>query len=123
MELYQNGKLDAGTRKIAISIIASVIFLAVVGVLLFILFFAGGSGEVGYRSIKINRIEGIVQVANRGEEPYAAYESMHLYDGFSMITRDESYSRMLLDDDKYIKLEENSLAYFKGLRKTPGLPR
>ena len=94
--------------------------LLITGVILIILL---NSGEVkeAYRSIKIDRLQGIVKVANRSEEPYDAYETMHLYDGFTMSTGGESFSRMLLDEDKYIKLEENSLALFEGLKADSAL--
>lgn len=61
----------------------------------------------GYRSIVVMEVSGIVSVVNNGIE-YKAYEGMHLMEGYEVITSGESYVRMVLDDDKYVKLESGS---------------
>ena len=44
---------------------------------------------------------------------------MHLHEGNALTTEHGSYARMVLDDDKYVKLEEDSRAAFEALGK-PG---
>ncbi len=106
MELLRSKK----GKLIAVSAVALVIILIVVIVLLFT------SGANGYRSISISELFGNVIADNNGSE-YPAYEDMMLYDGYALTTSSDSYSRLVLDGDKYIKLEEDSRAVFEKLGK------
>lgn len=53
---------------------------------------------------------------NNGSE-YKAYEDMKLYEGYALRIESDSFARLVLDNDKYIKLEENSKATFEKLGK------
>lgn len=86
-------------------------------VLLVILLFCGVmifGNQKGYRTVKVFEISGKVGVVNDGVE-YEAYPGMILSDGYSIVTSSDSYVRLVLDDDKYIKLEEGSKATFETL--------
>ncbi len=88
-----------------ILIIASVVFL-----------FLFMDKEESYRTISVSEIYGKVTAENGGSR-YDAYKNMTLSDGYGLITDKDSYTRMLLDDDKFIKLEEESYAKFESLGK------
>lgn len=79
-----------------------VLALSIVAIIIFKL-----NAKEGYRSIVVTEVSGIVSVVNNGIE-YKAYEGMHLMEGYEVITSGESYVRMVLDDDKYVKLESGS---------------
>lgn len=79
-----------------------VLALSIVAIIIFKL-----NAKGGYRSIVVTEVSGIVSVVNNGIE-YKAYEGMHLMEGYEVITSGESYVRMVLDDDKYVKLESGS---------------
>ena len=96
------------TRKGKITIFA-VLVLLVAALLLFVF-----GGEKGYRTISISELFGNVIAENNGNE-FEAYPDMHLREGHALSTYQESYVRMALDDDKYVKLEENSRAEFRTL--------
>lgn len=76
-------------------------------VLVIIIVFVKLNAKEGYRSIVVMEISGMVSVVNNGIE-YKAYEGMHLMEGYEVITSGESYVRMVLDNDKYVKLESGS---------------
>lgn len=60
-----------------------------------------------HRIINISEISGLVSVVEENTE-YEAYRGMHLQEGHTMITSGGSFARMVLDDDKYMKMEEGS---------------
>ncbi len=93
-------------------IIIAAVCLAII-VLALVLFFVFG-GEKGYRTISISDVFGSVMTENDGKE-YEAYENMRLTDGYILTTDNDSYTRMILDDEKYVKLEEKSKASFEDL--------
>ena len=68
-------------------------------------------GETGYRNIYISKVFGRVMAENNGTE-YVAYENMRLADGYALTTGTGSYTRLNLDDDKYMKLEQDSRVLF-----------
>ena len=68
----------------------------------------------GYRTIKVVEVYGKVGVSSNGME-YEVYPGMLLSEGYSIITSTNSYVRLVLDDDKYIKLDEGSKAVFDKL--------
>lgn len=83
-------------------------------ILIVIAFLLLSGSETAYRSISIAEISGRVMTENNGNS-YAAYENMVIGGGYALTTEKESYTRMLLDGDKYMKLEEQSHAVFENL--------
>lgn len=90
----------------------------VLAILVIIIIFVKLNAKEGYRSIVVIEISGMVSVVNNGIE-YKAYEGMHLMEGYEVITSGESYVRMVLDDDKYVKLESGSRLILETL-EVPG---
>ena len=72
-----------------------------------LLVLCGCGNHQEHRIINISEISGSVSVVEENTE-YEAYRGMHLQEGHAMITSGGSYVRMVLDDDKYMKLEEGS---------------
>lgn len=68
-----------------------------------------GCGKKEYRIINVSEISGNVSVVEDNKE-YEAYKGMRLQEGHTIVTSGNSYTRMVLDSDKYIKLEEGSRA-------------
>ncbi|MBR2876837.1 MAG: FecR domain-containing protein, partial [Clostridia bacterium] len=100
------------TKKAKISVIVFVITALVVTALTTVL--AMGEKSEGYRTIRVIEISGTVGVVHDNME-YSAYTGMHLEEGYSVVTSGNSYIRMVLDDDKYVKLESGSKAVFEEL--------
>ncbi len=96
-------------KIIGISALAAVVIVAVAIVLL------TDSGK-GFRTVGVSEIVGTATVENNGKE-YTAYVDMKLQEGYLLTTATESYVRMVLDEDKYIKLEEDSRVRFDALGK------
>ena len=98
------------TKKIKFTIIIFVITAIVATIFTTVLAF-GGTSE-GYRTITVIEIQGTVGVVHNNME-YQAYTGMHLEEGYTVVTSGNSYIRMMLDDDKYVKLEAGSKAVFE----------
>ncbi len=105
------GKLPKSAKKRNAVICAAAL---VTVILIVIAFFLLSGSETAYRSISIAEISGRVMTENNGNS-YAAYENMVIGGGYALTTEKESYTRMLLDGDKYMKLEEQSHAVFENL--------
>ena len=92
--------------------VAIIIFLitAIVATALTTVLAFGDSNE-GYRTITVIEIQGTVGVVHDNIE-YSAYTGMHLEEGYTVVTGGNSYIRLLLDDDKYVKLESGTKAVF-----------
>ena len=75
---------------------------------------AFGETKEGYRTITVIEIQGTVGVVRNNME-YAAYTGMHLEEGYTIVTGGNSYIRLLLDDDKYVKLEAGTKAIFSAV--------
>lgn len=97
-------------KRTIVIVIAAVLLIAAAAAA----FFAVKSNSAGYRSISISEIFGRVMTESGGKT-YEAYKNMRLADGYALTTDTESYTRMLLDDDKYVKLEQQSHAIFEAL--------
>ncbi len=91
----------------ALAIMAIVIITGVVCV------FVSGNKK-GYRTISVVEVSGTVGVVKNGIE-YGAYPGMMLQEGHTIVTSGDSYVRMVLDGDKYVKLESGSRAVFETL--------
>ncbi len=74
------------------------------------------NGDNGYRTVSVIEVHGTVSVVKDGIE-YKAYPGMKLSKGHEIVTAGNAYVRMLLDDDKYIKLEAGSKLVFEELSK------
>ncbi|MBE6751564.1 MAG: hypothetical protein E7556_03445 [Ruminococcaceae bacterium] len=95
--------------------IAIIIFvIAAIVATIFTTVLAFGKTNEGYRTITVIEIQGTVGVVHDDIE-YQAYTGMHLEEGYTVVTGGNSYIRMLLDDDKYVKLESGSKANFTEL--------
>ena len=68
----------------------------------------------GYRTISITDVYGKVSVVKDKLE-YSAYPGMKLQEGQLIVTSADSYVRLVLDNDKYIKLEQGSRIELKKL--------
>ena len=92
--------------------------IAVVGVLAALLIVSTTSckKKESYRTISVSQLNGTV-IAEENNKTYDAYANMHLREGHALTTQNESYARMVLDGDKYVKLEEDSRAAFEALGK------
>lgn len=79
------------------------------------IFFAQTTEEKeAYRTISVVEVSGKVSVVKDGVE-YAAYPGMLLHEGHEIVTSGNSYVRLVLDDDKYVKLEAGSKLVFETL--------
>ena len=94
-------------------VVMSIIGLLSVVITTFIIINAMGNNQ-GYRTITVVDVSGAVSVVKDGIE-YSAYEGMHLEEGYEIVTSGNSYVRMVLDGNKYIKLEEGSKLIFETL--------
>ncbi len=90
---------------IIIFLITAIVATALTAVLAF------GDSNEGYRTITVIEIQGTVGVVHDNIE-YPAYTGMHLEEGYTVVTGGNSYIRLLLDDDKYVKLESGTKAIF-----------
>ena len=89
--------------------------VALVAVLVSTVFFAQNTDtNQGYRTIRVVETSGNVSVVKGGIE-YRAYTGMLLQEGHEIVTTSNSYVRLSLDDDKYVKLESGSRAIFETL--------
>ena len=89
--------------------------IAMIAVSLSAVFLAQTTGEnKGYRTISVIEVSGNVSAVKDGLE-YRAYPGMLLQEGHELITSAESYVRLVLDDDKYVKIEAGSRVVFEKL--------
>lgn len=107
MEFFKTTKGKITAVFIAVLCIAAVIAGIVIGT----------RDKNSYRTISVSELYGDVRAENNGKV-YDAYPEMNLSDGYALFTGADSYTRMVLDSDKYIKLEELSRAVFEKLGKT-----
>lgn len=86
------------------------VYVTILAVFLIMLLPISGCGRKNrIRKIYVSEISGTVSIVEADKE-YEAYKGVHLQDGYTMVTSGDSYARMILDNDKYIKLEEGSRA-------------
>ncbi len=98
----KKNKVWFGLAIMAVLIITGIVFVLV------------GGGKKGYRTIGVVEVFGTVSVVKDGIE-YGAYPGMMLQEGHAVVTSGDSYVRMVLDGDKYVKLESGSRAIFETL--------
>ena len=97
-------------KKLMLIVSSAVIALGILIAVLVVSFF----GDKGYRTISIIEVSGNVGVVKDGIE-YKAYVGMRLQEGYEIVTSGDSYVRLVLDDDKYVKLESGSKLKFETL--------
>lgn len=94
-------------------IIASLSAAAIIGIVAVVVMLVSKDDEA-YRTIKVIETVGEVNILKENEE-YAAYAGMILEEGYELTTSEDSYVRLVLDDDKYVKIEEGSKIVFETL--------
>lgn len=94
-------------------LIASLSATAVIGIAVVVAMFIFKDDEA-YRTIKVIETVGQVNVIKDGSE-YNAYPGMVLEEGYELITAEDSYVRLVLDEDKYVKIEAGSKITFEKL--------
>ena len=87
--------------KIVLPVVAIVIVAIIAAVLLL------GNDE-GYRSIQVYQVNGEVTLERENIGVMDAYENLNLISGDALETFIESFSRLKLDDDKYVLVEQDS---------------
>ena len=80
--------------------------IAVVAIVVALIFIFTG-GEDAYRSIKVFEIDGTCKVERDGDT-LDAFKNMALSSGDTLTVGDGSFTRLKLDDDKYVYLEANT---------------
>ncbi|MBQ6934907.1 MAG: FecR domain-containing protein, partial [Clostridia bacterium] len=100
------------SKKTKIAVILFLVAIMIITAVTVVLAF--GETNEGYRTITVIDMSGTVGVVRDNME-YSAYTGMHLEEGYTVVTSGNSYVRMLLDDDKYVKLEAGSKAVFEEL--------
>ena len=101
-------------KKVIISIV-----IALIAIIAIIIFSVGYSK--GFRTIKLLEIFKTVNFDRGSQKDVAVYDGMSLKAGDTIRTGDdESFARLVLDDDKYVYIEENSEVNFElaGRKKT-----
>ena len=99
----KNGKVGIIAAIVIVVALFATVFLA-----------QPSSDNQGYRTVCVIETSGSVSVVKEGIE-YRAYPGMLLQEGYEIVTSANSYVRMVLDDDKYVKLESGSRAIFEKL--------
>ncbi len=107
--MTENKNLKKTKLAVIIFLVIAIIITALTTVLSF------GESKSGYKTITVIEVTGTVGVVHNDTE-YQAYMGMHLEEGYSVVTSGNSYIRLLLDDDKYVKLEAGSKATFEEIR-------
>ena len=94
-------------------LIAGISATAVIAIGVVVAMFIFGEDEA-YRTIKVIETVGQVNVIKDGGQ-YGAYPGMVLEEGYELVTAEGSYVRLILDDDKYVKIEAGSKIVFDKL--------
>ena len=94
-------------------LLASLSVAATVGIVAVVVMLVSKDDEA-YRTIKVIETSGEVKVTREDGE-YAAYSGMILEEGYEIETAENSYVRLILDDDKYVKVEQGSKIIFEKL--------
>ena len=87
--------------KIVLPVVAIVIVAIIAAFLLL-------GKDDGYRSIQVYQVNGEVTLERENIGVMDAYENLNLISGDTLETFIESFSRLKLDDDKYVLVEQDS---------------
>ena len=91
--------------NINLKIMIPVIAVVIIGIIVAVLFLGK---EEGYRSIQVYQVNGEVTLERENIGVMDAYENLNLISGDALETFVESFSRLKLDDDKYVLVEQDS---------------
>ncbi len=106
--------MDNSKKKLIIIIsIAAAVLIALAVILAVAL---NRKGEDSYRSVRIQTMEGTVQIL-RGDKTLDAYESMNLKNEDQILTSKDSECVLKLDEDKFVYIGENSKIYLETSEK------
>ena len=98
-------------KKVTPSIVVMIVLVIALFTMTFSYF---AKDNEGYRTISVVETSGTVVVVQDGRE-YQAYSGMKLQEGYELVTSGNSYVRLVLDGDKYIKVEAGSKMVFETL--------
>jgi len=91
--------------NINLKIVIPAIAVVIIGIIVAALFL---NKEDGYRSIQVYQVNGNVILERENIGVMDAYENLNLISGDALETFVESFSRLKLDDDKYVLVEQDS---------------
>ena len=91
--------------NINLKIVIPAIAVVIIGIIVAALFL---NKEDGYRSIQVYQVNGNVTLERENIGVMDAYENLNLISGDALETFVESFSRLKLDDDKYVLVEQDS---------------
>ena len=97
--------MEKKKMNINLKIIIPVVAIVIVGIIAAVLLLGK---EEGYRSIQVYQINGEVTLERENVGIMDAYENLNLISGDALETFLESFSRLKLDDDKYVLVEQDS---------------
>lgn len=94
-------------KTIAMKIAAAVIGAAAITGTVMVVRHMFGTKDT-YRSILLYEIEGTAEIEREGTGKFNGTENLYLESGDQLIVEPESFTRLRLDEDKYVMVEENS---------------
>ena len=92
-------------NKKLLGILIPVVVIALIGIIAF--FFLGE--DEGYRMIQVYEVNGEANIDRPSVGNMEAYENLNLISGDKVTTMLKSYTRLKLDEDKYLLAEEDSI--------------
>lgn len=92
-------------NKKLLGILIPVVIVAIIGIIA--CFFLGG--DDGYRMIQVYEVNGEAIIERPTVGNMDAYENLNLISGDKVTTKLKSYTRLKLDEDKYLLAEEDSI--------------
>lgn len=97
--------MEKKQMNINLKIVIPVVAVVIVGIIAAVLLLGK---EDGYRSIQVYQVNGEVTLERENIGKMDAYENLNLISGDAMETFLESFSRLKLDADKYVLVEQDS---------------
>ncbi len=94
-------------KTIAMKIAAAVIGAAAIAGTVMAVRHMSGTKDT-YRSILLYEIEGIAEIEREGTGKFNGTENLYLESGDQLTVEPKSFTRLRLDEDKYVMVEENS---------------
>lgn len=92
-------------NKKLLTILIPVVVIALIAIIA--VFFL--KDEEGYRMIQVYEVNGEASIERENVGSMDAYENLNLLSGDRLITKIDSYTRLKLDEDKYLLAEEDSI--------------
>lgn len=97
--------MEKKQMNINLKIVIPVVAVVIVGIIAAVLLLGK---EDGYRSIQVYQVNGQVTLERENIGEMDAYENLNLISGDALETFIESFSRLKLDEDKYVLVEQDS---------------